>query len=293
MRIFVTGGTGFLGCHFLSAALAAGHDVVALRRKGSVPRSPIGGQPSWIEGFLVDDLTDVLRRCDALVHLAAAGVVEPHASWDSLFRTNVMDSLRLWQHAVDAGVRRFIICGSCFEYGRSAERYDFVPVDAPLEPTGAYHASKAAASMAALALAAEQRLLLAIVRPFHVYGEGEDDSRFWPSLRAAALAGRDFPMTEGRQIRDFTPAADVATTIVDILAFSGIQPGRPIIRNIGSGQPCSLLEFAQGWWHHWNAKGRLVPGGVPHRANEVMRYVPDLTPPKGEHVRDYIRGDTP
>ncbi len=32
MRLFVTGATGFIGSHFVNQALAAGHEVVALRR---------------------------------------------------------------------------------------------------------------------------------------------------------------------------------------------------------------------------------------------------------------------
>ena len=40
MRIFLTGGTGFIGSYFLKLALAAGHEIVALRLPGTVPVVP-------------------------------------------------------------------------------------------------------------------------------------------------------------------------------------------------------------------------------------------------------------
>ena len=213
----------------------------------------------------------------ALIHLAANGVINGLNDWDECFNVNVRQSLTLWRNAADVGVRRFIICGSCFEYGRSGERYEFIPVDAPLEPTGAYAASKASATMAALALAVEYKLELAVARPFHVYGEGEAESRLWPDLQRAARAGKDFSMTSGEQVRDFIRVEDVASAFVTQCTQTDMTPGNPWIRNIGSGKPETVREFAERWWAHWEARGKLIVGAVPYRENEVMRYVPKIT----------------
>jgi len=88
-----------------------------------------------------------------------------------------------------------VVVGSCFEYGRSGEWYEFIPPDAPLEPTQTYPASKAAASVAFYQLAVELNLRLSIHRIFQVFGEGEVESRLWPSLRKAAASGADLEMT--------------------------------------------------------------------------------------------------
>ena len=50
-RIFLTGSTGFVGSHFLKAALAAGHEVVALRFPGTSPVIPIpeSDRLTWVE----------------------------------------------------------------------------------------------------------------------------------------------------------------------------------------------------------------------------------------------------
>ena len=276
MHIFLTGGTGLIGSHFLQLALGEGHEITALRRPGSLPRIELPLQPRWIEGSLEDDWSDVLGACDAFVHLAAHGMDLKVGEWLQCFRWNVSASLKLWLAAAEAGVRRFVIAGSCFEYGRSGEHYDFIPVSAALEPTAPYHSSKAAASMAALGLAVEKNLELIVLRPFHVYGPGEPAHRFWPSLRRAASAGEDFPMSEGRQVRDFVPVQQVAASFLKSVVRDDLKEGIPVIENVGSGLPQTLLSFAEGEWKAADATGRLLPGTVPMRASEVVRYVPEL-----------------
>jgi UDP-glucose 4-epimerase len=276
MKIFATGGTGFLGSHLIRQALAEGHDVFALRRTGSQPRVSLDRQPTWLDGDLSDNWSEALTDCDAFIHLATYGVASGSNDWEKCFQANVLDSIRLWQQAVVAGIKRFLIVGSCFEYGRSGMRYDAIPVTAPLEPTTAYGASKAAASMAALALAVEHQLRLVVARPFHVYGEGEAPGRFWPSLVAAAKAGEDLRMTSGEQIRDFQPVEQAANQLLCLLLKSTLQPGDPLIVNLGTGKPTSLYTFAEREWKRHQATGTILPGSLPHRINEVMRYVPEV-----------------
>jgi UDP-glucose 4-epimerase len=286
MRIFLTGGTGFIGSHLLQRSLATGHEVIALRRPGSMARIPLEQEPNWLEGALVDDWGEALASCEAFIHLAAYGIADHAHDWEGCFQTNVIDSLRLWRQAVAAGIRRFLIVGSCFEYGRSGDRYAFIPVSAPLEPTTAYGASKAAATMAALALAVENELRLVIARPFHVYGPGEAPGRFWPSLVEAAASGKDLPMTSGLQIRDFQPAKRAADQLLAWLQYPNLEPGVPKLANLGNGDPRSLLSFAQAEWSRLEAKGTLHPGAIPHRPHEVLRYVPEVTDlPKNEGSR--------
>lgn len=283
MRLFITGATGFIGSHVVRLALAQGHEVVALRRPGSAARIPLPTAPAWVDGDLTSLIHDdgaALEGCDALIHLAAAGVnptSQLASSWSTLFKANVNDSLGAWRCSVGRGVRRIVVCGSCFEYGTSGERYDFIPPTAPLEPTHAYAASKAAATMAALGLARAERVECAIVRPFHVFGEGEDDARFWPSLARAARNGIDFPMTAGEQVRDFIPVENVAASLLSMAVDRPLVAGEPEVHNLGSGVPTTIREFATSWWSHWKARGRLLPGALPYRPGEVMRYVPELT----------------
>ncbi len=272
MKILLTGGTGFIGRHVVRELLAAGHQVFALARQ-----KPMAAEPGivWILGDLADASLEDHAPYDVLVHLAAHGVVGP-ASWEDCFRVNVTDSLRLLEASLECSVQKLVIGGSCFEYGRSGERLANIPVDAPLEPVGAYSASKAAFGIAAAALARSQKKTMVLLRLFHVFGEGEAPSRFWPSLRRAALAGEDFPMTAGEQIRDFIPVENVARVVSEAVERNDLVSGEPLMENVGTGQPQSLRAFAEYWWKKWGAPGKLLIGVLPYRPDEVMCYVPQI-----------------
>lgn len=276
MRLFVTGGTGFIGTHFVAQSLAAGHEVVALRRTmGSQAKIVQPSGPEWLLKGMDAVAAEDLQGSNVLVHLAAHTPNVPYDTLENCLHWNVTVPLQLFRTAIAAGIRRFVVAGSCFEYGKAGERYEFIPPDAPLEPTQTYPASKAAASIAFSQLAREAGLSLSIHRIFQVFGEGEAESRLWPSLRRAAAAGEDLPMTPGEQIRDFVPVEGVAK---QLLAACDLEPpiGEPLIANLGSGRPQSLRDFAAYWWEQWGAKGELKFGALPYRSGEVMRYVPLL-----------------
>lgn len=279
MKIFLTGGTGFIGSHVIEAALERGHDVYALRRPGSQPRIVLERQPCWLNGTLSDDWSEALSETDVLIHLASYGVVGGGNNWEQCFKTNLQDSLDLWRRAVDCGVSRFVICGSCFEYGKSATATTYVPPNAPLWPTNAYAASKAAATMAAIALAESYELSLVVARLFHVYGPGEDPSRFYPSLMHAARNNLNFSMTSGDQIRDFIRVDEAASKLVSLAEKTepdGDFAKKVSLINIGTGIEISIKDFAKKVWSDCKPSSELLIGDLPYRDNEVMRYVPDV-----------------
>lgn len=279
MRILLTGGTGFIGSHFLDQALVSGHTVLALRRSpASRPRIQIDRQPEWLDRQLDEVTLSEIDGCDVLVHLAAHSVQYPFDSLPNCLDSNLMAVLTLFETARQVGINRFIVAGSCFEYGKSGERYDMIPTDAPLEPTNSYAASKAAASIVLRQWAEVNQLSLEIIRVFHVFGDGELETRFYPSLRSAALTGEDFLMTEGEQIRDFLAVHNVARTFLERAVLpSFFSPGVSLF-NLSSGNSTSIRSFAEHWWKLWKATGKLIFGGVPYRNGEIMRYVagPDL-----------------
>ena len=276
MKLFVTGGTGFIGSNFLNQVLNAGHHVVAQRRPGSSPRVNLIKEPIWIDRVLDQDFQSELIGCDAVVHLASHTPNPPYASLDECLYWNVFATTRFLQQAIDQGIRDVIIAGTCFEYGIAAEGHEFVHPATESRPSLSYPISKAAATTACLGLARQNQLRLQVLRIFQVYGEGEAASRFWPSLRSAAFAGRDFEMSSGLQVRDFISVTEVANQLTKALDFEHIEPGKPHIRNVGTGKAQTLFEFAQDCWFKWNAKGKLIPGKVSLRPSELKRMVADV-----------------
>ena len=275
MKIFVTGATGFIGSHFLNAALAAGHTIVALRRSiSALPRVPLIVEPIWLEKDMHEVTSEDFIGCDALVHLAAGGVTPQPATWDVCYRVNVIDSLKLCEVALGVGIRRIVAAGTYAEYGLAGLRYDPIPPDAPLEPIDSYAASKASASVALCAMCRVLGFELVYLRLFSVFGEGQYEKNFWPQLRAKALAGEDFLMTAGNQVRDFIGVELVAQKFLEACTSPLVKAGRPVVANLASGRPVSLLEFANFWWIKFKAGGKIRPGEIPERLDEVQRYVP-------------------
>ena len=80
MKIFVTGGTGFVGNHVLSALLEKGHQVVALVRPGSEHKLKSPEEVEIAQGGVTEiaDLTQGMKGCDAVIHLV--GIIRPFPS---------------------------------------------------------------------------------------------------------------------------------------------------------------------------------------------------------------------
>lgn len=277
MKLLVTGGTGFIGGHFLDAAIRADHRVTALRRPGSPARRPPPGDVMWLEKPWSELTPSDVAGCDVLLHFSSRGVSPGTITHASAFEHNVMDQLRLLSICVEAGIPRAVLCGTCMEYGLEAARHEFIPPSAPLSPVGPYAASKAAGGLAAMSLCRDAKIECAYLRVFSAFGEGQNPEAIWPSLRLAAISGRDFPMTSGTQVRDFIPVSDVAAHFLKVAVQHRLEPGIPEVHNVGSGSTTTVLDFATHWWNTWGARGRLLPGALPHRPDEPMRYVPLLT----------------
>jgi len=272
MKLFVTGATGFVGLHFVRQALSSGHSVVATHRRSAAIWQAAG--LDWLACELDALPAGAMVGCDALVHLAAVGVSPKLASRQELAHWNIAVPQQLMECAKAQGVRRVVIAGSAAEYGLSADRYDLIPPDAPLLPASGYAASKAACFVTAHAAALELGLELCYLRIFSAFGEGQSENNFWPALRAAALSGRNFPMTGGEQLRDFVPIEDVSKELLQATTRKDVQAGVPRVWNVGSGCPVTIREFAQHWWQTWQATGELQLGALPYRPNEPMRFVP-------------------
>jgi nucleoside-diphosphate-sugar epimerase len=277
MKIFLTGATGFIGSHFINQAQTAGHDIIALKRSSySMCRIPITKEPSWIISEIENVKKQDLEGCEVIVHLAAHSTNVPYDNYKECIYHNVLAPTILFQKAIELGIKKYVVAGSCFEYGESANKYDFIPTDAPLLPTSSYAASKAAASAIFNALAIQFDLKLILYRIFQVYGDGESENRFWPTLRRKALSGNDMSMSEGLQIRDFVNVTEVASILVSALTRDDILEGIPKFENLGSGNPQSLAKFAQEQWASFHATGKLKFGDIPMRSEEYLRYVPKM-----------------
>ena len=275
MHIFLTGGTGFLGSHFIKKTLVKSHKLKALKRsEKSKVKIFLKDQPIWLVKKFSDLKIDDFKGYEVLDHMAAHSANFPYDNLENCMEFNVSETLKLFNIAYNAGIKKFVITGSCFEYGKKGEEYEFIPPDAGLFPTQTYPTSKAVCSLVMTQWAIEKKVNLKILRLFQIYGEGELKTRLWPTLKEKALNGEDLKMTFGEQIRDFCRVEDISEKILEEII--NMRGKSIIIKNIGSGVPLKLKDFVYEAWSNLNAKGNIELGAIPYRKNEIMRYVPDI-----------------
>ena len=184
MKIFLTGGSGFLGSHCAEGLKKEGHEVFALVRPTS-KRGLLGALGvRFVEGDIgnPDTYRAALARTDAVLHVA--GIVKARRVED-FNRINAHATRLLAETALQENPRlhRFVFVSSIAATGPSPKP-EPRPINLPENPVTAYGRSK---------LLAEQQLKkltglpLAILRPTIIYGER--DKEFLRLLKIARLTG--------------------------------------------------------------------------------------------------------
>lgn len=110
MRVFVTGGSGFIGGHVIEKLHASGHEVVALARSASSEKVVEGYGAMPVRGDLSTVDAAMLKGCDAVIH--AAAFVEEWGTRAEFEAANVIGTQRALDAAKQAGVKRFILVGT-------------------------------------------------------------------------------------------------------------------------------------------------------------------------------------
>jgi uncharacterized protein YbjT (DUF2867 family) len=107
MKVFVTGGTGYIGSRLIPLLIQRGHEVKALARKGSETRLPAGTTPVVADPLQTDSYAAQVRGSDSFVHLI--GVAHPGPAKAKGFREIDLPSVQVAVKAArDASIRHFI-----------------------------------------------------------------------------------------------------------------------------------------------------------------------------------------
>jgi dTDP-glucose 4,6-dehydratase len=160
MKIFVTGGAGFIGSNFIRHVLGLRkkYDVVnydSLTYAGNLANlESVAGDPAY--SFVKGDICDApaveaaMEGCDAVVHFAAEShvdrsIYEPAAS----IETNVKGTFILLQVARKLHVERFVHISTDEVYG-DMNPGAFANENSPIKPSSPYSASKASSDLLVL-----------------------------------------------------------------------------------------------------------------------------------------------
>src|SRR5262245_51335420 len=260
MRVFVTGGNGFIGSHVVRRLAELGHDVRCLLRQTSKTDRIEGARYERIQGDVrdIESVRTGMNSCDAAIHLASL------SNWndiDSPLMTEVV--IGGTQNILDAAKEtkaRVVFVSSVLAVNGSTEPKTF---DESAEWTLAdrklsYWRAKRAAEKLCLDAWKGQKIPVVIVNPAEVYGPNDTDLITACNLLDFAKSKPVLVCTGGTSV---VYVEDVAKAVV-----RAMEKGRPGERYILGGENLTVKQLAELTLEILGQKKKIVT--VP---NPVLR----------------------
>jgi len=259
MKLFVTGGCGFIGSAVVRLAIARGHSVVnldALTYAACTDNvAEVSDAPDY--AFEHADIRDraALDRIfeahtpDAVMHLAAESHVDRSIDGPSTFiETNISGTYQLLEAARAYWVRhgkpewfRFHHISTDEVFGSLGPTGQFTE-ETPYDPRSPYSASKAASDHLVRAWGETYGLPVVLSNCSNNYGPFHFPEKLIPVIILNALAGKPLPIYgDGSNIRDWLYVEDHADALLRVLQQGAV--GRSY--NIGGENECSNLDLVR------------------------------------------------
>jgi nucleoside-diphosphate-sugar epimerase len=234
---FVTGGSGFIGGRLIERLAGEGKSVRALARseESAARVAALGAEP--VRGDLADraSLAAGAAGCETAFHLAAH--LGEWGAWEDFERDNVEGTRNALEACAEAGVRRFVHCGTEAAL-MAGEPLVHVDETAPLRPDSPapYPATKARAEEA-VRDAGREGFETVVVRPRFVWGKG--DTTLLPEMVRTVEKGQFAWVGGGRNVTDTTHVDNVVEGL--LLAAERGRPGEAYF--VTDGEPVVFREF--------------------------------------------------
>lgn len=210
MKIFITGGSGFVGGAFIKA-YGYTHEIIAMSRseKSDAKLIPLGAKP--IRCSLGKITPSHLQGCEIVMHCAA--YVGEWGPWANYEAANVDGTQQILDAAREAGVKRFVHMSteSTLFYGQHMREIDET---APLALTSPFPYSRTKAYAEKLvteANDAENGFTTISLRPRMIWGP--DDQTIMAAVKDMALAGKFMWIDGGKAITSTTHIANLISAM--------------------------------------------------------------------------------
>lgn len=258
MKIFVTGGAGYIGSVTSELLLNSGHEVTIFDNLERGHRAAIDKRARFIEGDLrdKDSIAAAMSeaRPDAVMHFAAYALVpESMEKPEMYFRNNVVGGINLAEAMVKADVKKIVFSSTCATYGQP----EIVPIseELPQRPANPYGESKLIFEKILTWYRELNGMQTVFLRYFNACGAtekfGEDhdpETHIIPIvLQVAAgkrekvlILGDDYKTPDGTCVRDYIHIVDLAQA--HMLAVDSDVSGA---FNLGNGSGYSVKQVVE------------------------------------------------
>lgn len=234
---FVTGGSGFIGGRLVERLVGGGTTVRALARSEEAAErvAALGAEPVRGDIGDRDSLAAAAEGCDTAFHLAAH--VADFGPWEDFERGNVEGTRNVLAACAEAGVRRFVHCGTeaALMAGEPLVHVDETTALRPDSPAP-YPATKAKAEQA-VRDASREGFETVVVRPRFVWGKG--DTTLLPEIVRTVRAGQWAWIGGGHNVTDTAHVDNVAAGM--LLAAEKGRPGEAYF--ITDDEPVEFRKF--------------------------------------------------
>jgi UDP-glucose 4-epimerase len=247
MRIFVTGGAGFIGIHLCKKLLEQNHIVTIFDNFEN------SSQKHFITIFkdsvtvISGDITDYsklscsMKNHDIVIHLAAKiSVPDSIINSESTFDTNVNGTQNILDSLLSNNISKIIFLSSAAVYSDGTSKFT---ESSKLIPSSPYGVSKMEMEKKINHFIVHHKIDSTILRLFNVYGNGQSIEYAGVITQFKEKINQNFPLIiygDGQAMRDFIYIDDVVTAI--ILAMNSSESNT---YNIASGTSTSIIDLAK------------------------------------------------
>lgn len=267
----MTGATGFIGNHVISALLSRG-DVEVIATATSAEKAETKDWFSQVQ-FVVhtisgtgnqEGLFEKFHQPDALIHLAWQGL--PNYKQLFHFEEVLPAQYAFIKSLVSQGLKDVTVTGTCFEYGMQEGCLSEAMSAMPANP---YALAKDTLRRFLEALKVVMPFSLKWTRLFYMYGEGQSETAILPQLaRAIERGDAIFNMSGGEQQRDYLPVEDVAKNIISIALQNEVVG----IINCASNRPMKIRQLVENYLSATHANIELNLGYYPYPDYESFAF---------------------
>lgn len=274
IKVLVTGANGFIGKNLVKALSQYGNkfEIHSISRENNVS-SKNSQKIHLVDLTNLNFLKQVVMNIDPniIIHLAYSkqrnekiGISNQIYLLNLQISSNIIEASRTLK-----SLKKFIFFGSCDEYGIQKNSFKENQLERPLT---SYGLSKLSITKKLKALYLKENYPSVIIRPSVVYGEGQDESMFLPSLANSIRKEKNFKMTMGEQYRDYIYIDDLIEAIILLLNNKNLDLGEII--NISYGESYQIKKIAIKLANLIKKDGELLlrMGSIPYRKTEVMNY---------------------
>ena len=251
MKLFVTGSRGYIGRNFIKYAIKKKHMVYAVTRKKENKKVK---NIKWLVGNIDRDWKE-LKAADILIHFASVGVLNKKNNYKKSLEFNVFKSTQLILNALKYNCKNWIIISTIKEkkikhlIKTNKSKYD--------EQNLNYIITKYLFSNICKEISSFSNINCRILKLSHVYGGDEPAHRLWPNLKKNSKTNKNFKMTSGKQLLNFSHIDDVVSGIFECCNFKKKNKIFPQEWELASGKSIPVKNFAEKIWKNNNAKGKI------------------------------------